>query len=81
MVLQIPDVLTAEQVAEARRLLQSAHWADGRVTALGERYPSDVSAEGSTSECYFTYAFYVYIIGLGSVDGVVTTLGGLRPVS
>jgi len=33
MVLQIPDVLTAEQVAEARRLLQSAQWADRRVTA------------------------------------------------
>src|SRR5262245_10476065 len=33
MVLQIPDVLSAEQVAEARRLLESAHWIDGRVTA------------------------------------------------
>jgi PKHD-type hydroxylase len=33
MVLQIPDVLTAEQVAEARRMLQSAQWVDGRVTA------------------------------------------------
>jgi PKHD-type hydroxylase len=33
MVLQIPDVLTAEQVAEARRMLDSAHWVDGRVTA------------------------------------------------
>lgn len=33
MVLQIPDVLTGEQVAEARRLLQSADWIDGRTTA------------------------------------------------
>jgi PKHD-type hydroxylase len=33
MLLQIPDVLTAEQVAEARRLLDQAQWIDGRVTA------------------------------------------------
>ena len=33
MVLQIPDVLNAEQVAQARRLLESAEWVDGRVTA------------------------------------------------
>jgi len=33
MLLQIPDVLTAEQVAHARRLLDSAEWVDGRVTA------------------------------------------------
>jgi PKHD-type hydroxylase len=33
MVLQIPDVLSADQVAEACRLLQSAHWIDGKVTA------------------------------------------------
>lgn len=33
MLLQIPNVLTAEQVAEARRLLDSAPWVDGRVTA------------------------------------------------
>ena len=33
MVLQIPDVLSAEQVADARRLLESAHWVNGRVTA------------------------------------------------
>jgi PKHD-type hydroxylase len=33
MVLQIPDVLNAEQVAQARRLLDSADWVDGRVTA------------------------------------------------
>jgi PKHD-type hydroxylase len=33
MVLQIPDVLTAEQVAQARRMLQGADWIDGRVTA------------------------------------------------
>jgi len=33
MLLQIPDVLTGEQLAEARRLILSAEWIDGRVTA------------------------------------------------
>lgn len=33
MLLQIPDVLTSEQVAHARRLLDQANWVDGRVTA------------------------------------------------
>jgi PKHD-type hydroxylase len=33
MLLQIPDILTAEQVTHARRLLDSAEWVDGRVTA------------------------------------------------
>jgi PKHD-type hydroxylase len=33
MLLHIPDVLTTEQVAEARRLLDQAEWVDGRVTA------------------------------------------------
>jgi PKHD-type hydroxylase len=33
MLLQIPDVLTAEQVADARRLLEQAQWIDGRATA------------------------------------------------
>lgn len=33
MLLQIPDVLTGEQVAEARRLLEQAQWIDGRATA------------------------------------------------
>ena len=33
MVLQIPDVLSQEQVAHARRLLDAAEWVDGRVTA------------------------------------------------
>ncbi|HKV10804.1 MAG TPA: Fe2+-dependent dioxygenase [Thermoanaerobaculia bacterium] len=33
MLLQIPDVLTAEQVAMARQLLDRADWVDGRVTA------------------------------------------------
>jgi PKHD-type hydroxylase len=33
MLLQIPDVLTGEQVAHARRLLDPAEWVDGRVTA------------------------------------------------
>jgi PKHD-type hydroxylase len=33
MVIQIPDVLTAEQVETARALLASSEWVDGRVTA------------------------------------------------
>jgi PKHD-type hydroxylase len=33
VLLSIPDVLTAEHVAEARRLLDAADWVDGRVTA------------------------------------------------
>jgi PKHD-type hydroxylase len=33
LLLAIPDVLTAAQVEEARRLLDSAEWVDGRVTA------------------------------------------------
>lgn len=33
MLLEIPDVLTAAQVAEARRILDAAEWVDGRVTA------------------------------------------------
>ena len=33
MLLQIPDVLTPEQLATTRRLVTSAEWVDGRVTA------------------------------------------------
>jgi len=33
MLLQVPDVLTAEQVASCRKLLEAADWVDGRVTA------------------------------------------------
>jgi PKHD-type hydroxylase len=33
MLIQIPDVLSAAQVAHARRLLDAADWVDGRVTA------------------------------------------------
>ncbi len=33
MLLQIPDVLTAEQVAQCRQMLEEADWIDGRVTA------------------------------------------------
>lgn len=33
MLIQIPDVLSAEQVAHARRLLEAAEWVDGKVTA------------------------------------------------
>lgn len=33
MLLAIPEVLTSEQVAQARQILQAAEWVDGRVTA------------------------------------------------
>jgi len=33
VLLAIPEVLTAEQVAQARQILDSAEWVDGRVTA------------------------------------------------
>ncbi|HMF59208.1 MAG TPA: hypothetical protein VK595_02480, partial [Vicinamibacterales bacterium] len=33
MLLQIPDVLSPDEVANARRRLESASWIDGRVTA------------------------------------------------
>lgn len=33
MLLHIPDVLTADQVADARRVLDAAEWVDGNVTA------------------------------------------------
>jgi PKHD-type hydroxylase len=33
MLIQIPEVLTAEQVAHGRRLLDATDWVDGRVTA------------------------------------------------
>ena len=33
MLLQIPDVLAAEQVTQCRRALEQAEWVDGRVTA------------------------------------------------
>jgi len=36
MMIHVPEVLTAEQVAECRRLLASAEWADGKAT-VGEQ--------------------------------------------
>ena len=33
MLLTIPDLLSAEQVASARELLDHAEWVDGKVTA------------------------------------------------
>lgn len=33
MLLQVPDVLSAEQVARARQILDQAEWIDGKVTA------------------------------------------------
>ena len=33
MLLQVPEVLTAEQVANCRKMLEAAEWVDGRITA------------------------------------------------
>jgi len=33
MLLSVPDVLTSEQVAQARQMLDQADWVDGKVTA------------------------------------------------
>src|SRR5690349_16653982 len=33
MLLQVPDVLTADQVASCREILEAAEWVDGRITA------------------------------------------------
>lgn len=33
MIVQIPDVLTASEIVEARTLLENAEWVDGKVTA------------------------------------------------
>ncbi len=33
MLITIPDVLTAEEVAQARSVLDAAEWIDGKVTA------------------------------------------------
>ena len=33
MLLQIPDVLTAQQAAECRQKIEKTQWIDGRVTA------------------------------------------------
>jgi PKHD-type hydroxylase len=33
MLLQIPEVLTADQLSSARRLIDAAEWVDGRITA------------------------------------------------
>jgi len=33
MLLQIPDVISAEQVSQARQMLDTSQWVDGRVTA------------------------------------------------
>ena len=46
MLIQIPDVLSREQVAHARRLLDAAEWVDGKVTAghqsrAGQGQPAD----------------------------------------
>ena len=35
MLLHIPDILSAEEVAHCRRMLDAAGWIDGNVTALG----------------------------------------------
>ena len=33
MLLHVPDVLTQDQVAQTRQLLDRAHWVDGRAPA------------------------------------------------
>ena len=33
MLITIPDVLTAEEIEQARAVLDAAEWVDGRVTA------------------------------------------------
>jgi PKHD-type hydroxylase len=51
MLLQIPDVLTADQVAEAKRVFERAGWVDGKVTAghQSARAKDNMQlAEGST---------------------------------
>ena len=55
MLLQIPDLLTPDQVREARRLLDDAPWADGRDSAgpqartvkLNQQLPHDCPAARS----------------------------------
>src|SRR5918997_2379026 len=58
MLLQIPDVLTPDEVARCRKMLEEAEWVDGRVTAghqsarakrnmqLPEDHPSAVELGG-----------------------------------
>ncbi len=41
MMYHIPDVLTADQVAEYGRLLAQAEWVDGRVTVGSQGRPSN----------------------------------------
>ncbi len=33
MLLQVPEILTADQVAQCRKVLEAAEWVDGRITA------------------------------------------------
>ena len=62
MLLSVPDVLTAEQVAHARRLLDAASWVDGRVTAgiqsaqvkRNEQLPEDHPAARELGELIVT---------------------------
>jgi len=62
VLLSIPEVLTAEQVAEARRLLDTADWVDGRVTAgtqsarvkRNEQLPEDHPAARQLGELIVT---------------------------
>jgi len=58
MLIEIPNVLTAAELAEVRRLIQTAEWIDGRVTA-GElaaqakrnlQLPQDASASREAGE-------------------------------
>ena len=52
MILQIPNVLSAEQLAHCRRVLDGAEWVDGRVTAGHQSSQAKRNlqvAEGSTA--------------------------------
>ena len=51
MLLPIPEVLTSEQVSEARQILDAAEWVDGRVTAghQSAQTKDNIAASGEPS--------------------------------
>jgi len=62
VLLPIPDVLTAEQVTQGRKMLDEANWADGRVTAghqsartkNNQQLPEDSPSRAATGEMIFS---------------------------
>lgn len=50
MILQIPDVLTPEQVAQARKQLDAAGWIDGRSTAGAQAIKTKENLQLDTSD-------------------------------